>query len=816
MPRALRPLSCALLALLALFAHPVHAQLRDDRPRVMLTPARLAALQATGRVGDLRDLAGYVDRRIANPTATATELAGPYPNVICHASVLVAAVLGSTTYVDAARDFLRQVAAVPPASDGDTGSRNRALCLAVGYDWLHDAIPATERATLRDAIVANVDFTRSYVERPDFVAGHTRWGNATALAAAIAMRGDDTRLDATLTLAQRNFETGYNPVLDEIGRDGAHPMGFAYGSAYRSVTPYLTWRAATVAETTWSERALFESAYFHIYAQNGAGEFPLSGDVYNEGLDSDTRDLIATAAMLGNPHAEAFYNALPVAWEPFRVIRMITNPGGLATSPIDALPRSRHFAGSGFFVVRDGWGRTDDTTAVFKSSPFYSYGHHHRDEGSLVIDYRGGLLTEGGAYDSYGSAHHANYYVRSVAHNTLLVRWPEESIRDGAANDGGQRIPPWSSEPNDVDELRTIAALGGLSGTDDTGACVWARANVGPAYASEKVGSYLRDMIEVRRPDGDAHPAFFVVDRATLPVARDAAILWHLVANGAVSGTRITGDNAGGGALTLDILRPAGATFTTFSGADRYRVGSTVYAPTTERSRTTPYLGRVEVAPPAPTTTPVWSTLLRVRESAAPADTRTPVDLGEASWVGTRLGGTLFAVATAPTTRITLPAGTALVDGCIAGLAPGALVDVGITGGSTLRLRADAAGVAVVDPTATLPDTDGGIPMLDAGMMSADGGTSMLDAGTSDTDAGIPALDAGVSDTDAGSPMPDAGDPAMVDAAAPLPDATVAGGCQCGTVGAARSAAPDGSMWALGLALALTARAARRRSRGGR
>jgi len=678
------------------------AQLRSERPRLFLTPARLATLKAAGKKGDVADLATWLDKRIANPTLANATLDSTEPGTVCHNAALIAAVTGETKYIDAAKAFVLRVAGVPLVNGDDTGPRNRALCLAIGYDWLYASLSANDRTTIRNAILANVAATQGYVDKPDFVSGHTRWGNATTLAAAISVHGDTTALDSNFAKTSANFTGGYNLVLDDVGQTGGHHMGWQYGASYASVTPMLVWQSATVAAELWSPSVLKDAAYFWLYAANGVGEYPLSGDVYTEGLNGDARDLIATSAALGNAHAESFFQSLPVAWEPLRFIRILTNTGGLKASPVEELPLSRLFEGSGFHVVRDAWDRATATTAVFKSSPFYSYGHHHRDEGSLVIDYRGGLLTEGGTYDNYGTSHHANYFTRSVAHNTLLVHWPEEPIRESASNDGGQRIAPdWSGEPTKPSDLHTLAKLGGLTHATDAGACVWSRANVGPAYAKEKVTSYERDILEARTPGGAKHPAFFVVDRTTLPIARDAAILWHFVDAPTIAGNRLFASNAGGGGLSIEVLRPANAKFTSYSGVNRYRVGATVYDPNPNGAnpRTTPYWGRVEVAPPSQELSPTWTTLLRVGDKASPNDGLVATDLAGPGWLGARVGNTVFAVASSPVTALQLPDGPPLADGCIAGVTPNAVLAISVGGAKAVQLMSNEDGVVVFDPS---------------------------------------------------------------------------------------------------------------------
>jgi Heparinase II/III-like protein/Fungalysin/Thermolysin Propeptide Motif len=100
----------------------------------------------------------------------------------------------------------------------------------------------------------------------------------------------------------------------------------------------------------------------------------------------------------------------------------------------------------GQVFARSDW--SDDATWIsFNAGPHLDT-HQHYDAGSLTI-YRGGvdLLVDSGTLDAFGSKHWYNYYVRTAAHNTLLIHDPDErwdGIWGGVpealtVNDGGQR-----------------------------------------------------------------------------------------------------------------------------------------------------------------------------------------------------------------------------------------------------------------------------------------------------------------------------------------------------------------------------------------
>ncbi len=111
--------------------------------------------------------------------------------------------------------------------------------------------------------------------------------------------------------------------------------------------------------------------------------------------------------------------------------------------------------GSGIVVMRSSWDHPDGTLLWFKASS-YPLVHDHRDQGSFQIYKKGWLAIDSGQYEE--TSHRGNYSSRTVAHNSLLIYRPGESLDKektdpvwkGYANDAGQR---W------VDPLKKVADL---------------------------------------------------------------------------------------------------------------------------------------------------------------------------------------------------------------------------------------------------------------------------------------------------------------------------------------------------------------------
>ena len=169
-----------------------------------------------------------------------------------------------------------------------------------------------------------------------------------------------------------------------------------------------------------------------------------------------------------------------------------------------------------------------------------------------------------------------------------------------------------------------------------------------------------------------------------------------------------------------------------------------------------------------------------------------PLDVSGADWIGVRLGDTIAAIASSTTTRLELPAGDSLVDGCIAGLGAGASIEVAVGSAPPVTLTADADGIVRYEPGGTTP--------LDASVDADAGATGTHDTGATTTIDSGPRPDGAVESDEDGGPS------VAVDAGASIAPS----GCACR---ASSSTQTSRAAWLGLLTLAtMVLRAARRRS----
>jgi len=175
--------------------------------------------------------------------------------------------------------------------------------------------------------------------------------------------------------------------------------------------------------------------------------------------------------------------------------------------PLDAFKLSHLASGIGKVFARSDW-TADATWLRFEVSDYWS-GHQHFDAGNFEIFRREPLATESGEYDDYGSDHAVNYYLRTIAHNCILVEEPGEKswkqLRDGGrhpyVNDGGQ-AQKWDWTKGTLDEWKKQRASFERGDIIAYGASrpefLYVAADVTAAYAPSKMKQWVRQIVFLR------------------------------------------------------------------------------------------------------------------------------------------------------------------------------------------------------------------------------------------------------------------------------------------------------------------------------
>ncbi len=265
--------------------------------------------------------------------------------------------------------------------------------------------------------------------------------------------------------------------------------------------------------------------------------------------------------------------------------------------PRDELPLSRYFRGLGWVSMRSSW-QPDATFALFICAPIYFGGHQHCDNNSFIIHKRALLAMDTGVYDA--TAHRANYYARTIAHNSVTVTDPGEQFDGGVwghnhpgegANDGGQLYgggPDFVTDvtPGDAHHRAQIKAY------KATDRYTFVVGDATRSYSPSKLKEFTRAFLYLR-PD-----CFVVFDRveATQPEFEKKWLL-HCGQQPTVDGDRIEIIN-GEGRLAVASLLPAQANITTVGGpGHEFEVNGVNYPPKKEYDPAEAGRWRIEVSP---------------------------------------------------------------------------------------------------------------------------------------------------------------------------------------------------------------------------
>jgi Heparinase II/III-like protein len=167
-----------------------------------------------------------------------------------------------------------------------------------------------------------------------------------------------------------------------------------------------------------------------------------------------------------------------------------------------------HFSpGPGYVYARSSW-EDDATYFFFKSSDRFT-AHQHLDNGHFLIYKHEELAADGGEYDLWNSSHEVNYLVRTIAHNTILVKDPEETwqqIRVGAlvdGNDGGQHYS-WPHHNGRVEDAaawqagREMYELADMKAFEDKGEYLYLASDCSKSYSQKKLDCFTRQIVYLR------------------------------------------------------------------------------------------------------------------------------------------------------------------------------------------------------------------------------------------------------------------------------------------------------------------------------
>jgi hypothetical protein len=554
-------------------------RIRDAHPRVLVRPDDLTALRrrATTTHGDpMRSLLSLADAG-AEPGS-----GGDYSDSVFRLSFLYL-LSGEEQHARVAIDALRKLLALDVSGEYFVGAR-RLKALACAYDWMHAALDPELRERVGRAALA---YCRALYDSEEVEPGCYFLGHAINQMPFILMAGIAVGDEIDGGVASRRF---IEDTLDRWEKQSAcyrhfleeecFQQSMSYTCTYLGEFPWLfNAMEAGLGIEMYRPNAWFASVVkWWTYARRDDESFIRFGDYFcaTPALENAQyyRPLAAIASRYRDGLAQWWVNRFNIAGAEPDQILFEDRPGVTPTPPDRTdLLRTTLFAPMGLAIARGDF-EAHGTVASFKCTPLYLHNHGHRDANSFTIYHRGEQAIDSGGYDAYETPHWYNYYIRTIAHNTIVVHDPaEQFISRGKqySNDGGQRfINEPHFAPTKFEDIANPAFRDGniiayREGKDFSYVC----GDASNCYSKEKLTRFLRHVTFVLDWPNKGAVSLVVLDEIEL--SRDGLeprFLLHTMDEPRVEANRIASSH-GGGRLTTTVLLPASPKIETIGGDGR-------------------------------------------------------------------------------------------------------------------------------------------------------------------------------------------------------------------------------------------------------
>jgi hypothetical protein len=320
----------------------------------------------------------------------------------------------------------------------DFGNATLVHDLGVIYDLLHDQFTPEERARLRAAIAARAAPIFAKIRRAplELMRAHAwQHGFFDAMVGALAICREEPRADEWVALGLRSFVAFYPWYGGDDGGSQEGPRYFHGAAMLASLNTLDVFRAAFGLRLEEHNPWFRNNPWFLLYSYPPGSLQTQLGDSnpghYDEGDDRRTPGGKARLAALrmaeiyGHGHLVSYAAGLPDNRANYTVSEFLrwARPDLPPARPLAELPDARLFADVGTVFTHSRITEPEENVRfIFHASPYGGQGHAHADQNSFhVIAYNEHLLLDSGYYTPTGDPHREEWYVRTMAHNTILV-----------------------------------------------------------------------------------------------------------------------------------------------------------------------------------------------------------------------------------------------------------------------------------------------------------------------------------------------------------------------------------------------------------
>ena len=433
-------------------------------------------------------------------------------------------ITGQTRYADKAKQWLALL-------DEQT-IENPWLCLeyiptaAIAYDWIHPTLSPEEKERFADGMIRQVTRIKKLWRHSDYN-NHFLLEHTSQLHVGLTLAHEEHHQDvwrAYLAEGETWLKQHVIPAMNEMaGDDGGDAEGFSYanwGVERPLALHLLAWRSATGENLFDRCTFLRQASLWNVYGRKPDGRMCRSEDCGSSHRWSQgTKGTFAIcAAAYRDPLAQWAHDQIEFKYPQVVWKHLIAwDPAVPAKSPA-GLPLARLFGPLGHVHTRAAWDDPGATWAMFQCGSIFA-GHQHTDNNSFAIFHRGSLALDSGVNEY--SSHRANYYSRSIAHNTVLVYDEDETFPaavwsgqgSGGSNDGGQRRVEYPSRVTAPEAEKALRNVGRITAFANQTEFCYAVGDASKSYSPKKLKHFTRQFVHLR-PD-----TFVVFDRvvATSP-----------------------------------------------------------------------------------------------------------------------------------------------------------------------------------------------------------------------------------------------------------------------------------------------------------
>lgn len=381
--------------------------------------------------------------------------------------------------------------------------------MALAYDWLYDQWTPNQRRALRNKLQDGCDYEVHFIRVERLSPYNVILYNSpfqALMACSIALYGETQKADGTMRFTYDLWKHRVLPVWRQVmGHNGGWHEGNEYVGIGIGKTVYRVpamWLKATGEDIFKTDPELKGFLDFLIYRTRP------DGTNFRWGDGGFFRRAVPARIPLALEYDDAAAYSLksrprfkPTSW-PWGPL---PRPALYDPAAISRLPLTRYFDGIGMLVTRSDW-TPNATYVTFKVGDNY-WSHEHLDEGAFTIYKGGALAIDSGLYYDYNGDHHMDYGYQTIAHNTITVTDPNDTVPAPArknhppryiANDGGQRRigSGWgvSSAPLDLNDWKRHYATyhtGTMERVFQGDGFVVAIGDVTPAYTNKYSGEGL-------------------------------------------------------------------------------------------------------------------------------------------------------------------------------------------------------------------------------------------------------------------------------------------------------------------------------------